>query len=126
VRVWLASVADGAAVLLFAGVGRLSHAEGVTPLGVLEVAWPFLAGGAVGTLAGRTWRRPAALVSGAYVWAGTLVGGMLLRALSGGGVQVSFVIVAAVVLAFLMLGWRLVARTRLASVRRSSIGGAPR
>jgi hypothetical protein len=40
------------------------------------------------------------------VWAGTLVGGMLLRALSGGGVQVSFVMVAAVALAVLLLGWR--------------------
>ena len=121
-RFRLASVADGAAVLLFAAVGRLSHAEGVTPLGVLEVAWPFLVGGALGTVAGRTWRRPESFRSGAAVWAGTLVGGMLLRALTG-GVQVSFVIVAAVVLAFLMLGWRLVTRTR--SARRSSIGGAP-
>jgi hypothetical protein len=110
VRFRLASVADGAAVLLFAAVGRLSHAEGVTPLGVLEVAWPFLVGGAVGAVAGRTWRRPESLRSGAAIWAGTLVGGMLLRALTGGGVQVSFVIVAATVLAILQLGWRLVAR----------------
>ena len=107
-RFRLASVADGAAVLLFAAVGRLSHAEGVTPLGVLEVAWPFLVGGAVGAVAGRTWRRPESLQSGAAVWAGTLVGGMLLRALTGGGVQVSFVIVAATALAILQLGWRLV------------------
>jgi uncharacterized membrane protein YfcA len=126
VRFRLASVADGAAVLLFATVGRLSHAEGVTPLGVLEVAWPFLVGGAVGAVAGRTWRRPESLRSGVAVWAGTLVGGMLLRALTDGGLQVSFVIVAAVVLAFLMLGWRLLTRTRSASARRSSIGGAPR
>jgi Protein of unknown function (DUF3054) len=113
VRVWVASVADGAAILLFAAVGRLSHAEGVTPVGVLEVAWPFLAGGAIGTLAGRTWQRPTSLRSGAAVWAGTLVGGMLLRALTGGGVQVSFVIVAALVLAVLQLGWRTVARLAL-------------
>jgi hypothetical protein len=108
----MASVADGAAILVFAAVGRLSHAEGVTPLGVLEVAWPFLAGGALGTLVGRIWRRPESLTSGAYVWAGTLVGGMLLRALTGGGVQVSFVVVAAVVLAVLLLGWRAVVRLR--------------
>jgi hypothetical protein len=120
VRVWLASVADGAAILLFAGVGRLSHAEGVTPLGVLEVAWPFLAGGAIGTLAGRIWRRPGSLPSGAYVWAGTLVGGMPLRALTGGGVQVSFVIVAAVVLAVLLLGWRLLARLALRQAQDAS------
>jgi hypothetical protein len=109
-RFRLASVADGAAILLFAAVGRLSHAEGVTPTGVLEVAWPFLAGGAVGALAGRTWRRPESLRSGATTWAGTLVIGMLLRAVTGGGVQVSFVIVAATVLAVLLLGWRLLYR----------------
>jgi hypothetical protein len=126
VRFRLASVADGAAVLLFAAVGRLSHAEGVTPLGVLEVAWPFLVGGAVGALAGRTWRRPESLPSGVAIWAGTLVGGMLLRALTGGGVQVSFVIVAAIVLAVLLLGWRLVMRAASDAARRSSIGGAPR
>ena len=62
------------------------------------------------------------MASGAAVWAGTLVGGMLLRALTGGGVQVSFVIVAGVVLAVFLLGWRLVTRTRSASARRSSIG----
>jgi hypothetical protein len=43
---------------------------------------------------------------------------MLLRALTGGGVQVSFVIVAATVLAILQLGWRLVAR--LLTLRRRS------
>ena len=125
-RIWLASVADGAAVLLFAAVGRLSHAEGVTPLGVLEVAWPFLVGGAVGTVAGRTWRRPESLPSGAAVWAGTLVGGMLLRALTGGGVSVSFVLVAGIVLAVMQLGWRLVMRATSDAAHPSSIGGAPR
>jgi DUF3054 family protein len=120
VRVWVASVADGAAILLFAAVGRLSHAEGVTPVGVLEVAWPFLAGGAVGTLAGRVWRRPTSLPSGTAVWAGALVGGMLLRALTGGGVQVSFVVVAAIVLAVLLLGWRVVARLALRRAQGTS------
>ena len=105
-RFRLASVADGGAVLLFAAVGRLSHAGGLTAIGVLEVAWPFLAGGAVGALAGRTWRRPESLPSGAAVWAGALVGGMLLRALTGGGVPLSFVLVTAIVLAVLLLGWR--------------------
>jgi len=126
VRVWLASVADGAVILLFAGVGRLSHTEGVTPLGVLGVAWPFLAGGALGTLAGRIGGRPESLRSGAAVWAGTMVGGMLFRALTGGGVQLAFLIVAAVVLAVLQLGWRLATGAALALARSSSIGGAPR
>lgn len=105
-RSLLASVADGAAIVIFAAVGRASHAEGVTGPGVLEVAWPFLVGGALGTLAARTWRRPYAVASGAYVWVGTFVGGMLLRALTGGGVQLSFVVVAGVTLAVFLLGWR--------------------
>jgi hypothetical protein len=110
-------LADGVAVLAFATVGRLSHAEGVSLPGVIGVAWPFLAGGAVGTLLGRTWRRPAALSSGASVWLGTVAGGMLLRWATGGGVQLSFVIVAATVLAVVLLGWRAICR--LVTRRRS-------
>ena len=103
-------LADGVAVLAFATIGRLSHAEGVTVPGVIGVAWPFLAGGAVGTLLGRTWRRPTALTSGAWVWLGTVAGGMLLRWATGGGVQLSFVIVAGVVLGVFLLGWRMICR----------------
>jgi Protein of unknown function (DUF3054) len=133
-RVGAAIAADGAAILTFATIGRLSHAEGLGLPGVIEVAWPFLAGGAVGTLIGRTWRRPSALSSGVWVWLGTVAGGMLLRWLTGGGVQLSFVIVASVVLAVFLLGWRLVTRalalrrgvSGAADVRSSSIGGAPR
>jgi hypothetical protein len=125
---------DGAAILTFATVGRLSHAEGLSLPGVMDVAWPFLVGGAVGTLIGRIWRRPAALSSGAWVWLGTVTAGMLLRWSTGGGVQLSFVLVAGVVLALLLLGWRLVTRalalrrgvSGAADIRSSSIGGAPR
>ena len=85
-------------------------------------------------MAGQTWRRPESLASGVAVWTGTLVGGMLMRWLTGGGVQVSFVIVAGVMLAVFLLGWRLVTRALVlrrggsgaADARSSSIGGAPR
>jgi hypothetical protein len=109
---------DGAAILTFATVGRLSHAEGLSLPGVIGVAWPFLVGGAVGTLVGRTWRRPAALASGAWVWLGTVAGGMLLRWSTGGGVQLSFVVVAGVVLAVFLLGWRLATRATVLARRR--------
>ena len=109
-------VADGVAILTFATVGRLSHAEELSLPAVIGVAWPFLVGGAVGTLVGRTWRRPSALSSGVSVWLGTVAGGMLLRWLSGGGVQPSFVIVAGVVLAVFLLGWR--TGVRLVRARR--------
>jgi hypothetical protein len=126
-RVRAAIAADGAAILAFATIGRLSHAEGLSLPGVIEVAWPFLVGGAIGTLAGRIWRRPAALSSGGWVWLGTVAGGMLLRWVTGGGVQPSFVLVAGLVLAALLLGWRAAARAPVLARRRSSsIGGAPR
>ena len=38
---------------------------------------------------------------------GTVTVGMLLRAATGGGIQFSFVLVAATVLALFLLGWRL-------------------
>jgi hypothetical protein len=109
-RVGAAIAADGAAILTFATIGRLSHSEGFSLPGVIEVAWPFLAGGAVGMLIGRTWRRPSALSSGVSVWLGTVAGGMLLRWATGGGVQPSFVVVAGVVLAVALLGWRAICR----------------
>jgi Protein of unknown function (DUF3054) len=112
--------ADGVAILAFATVGRLSHAEGLSLPGVIGVAWPFLVGGAVGSVTGRSWRQPAALSSGGWVWLGTVAGGMLLRALTGGGVQVSFVIVAGVVLAVLLLGWRAAARASVLARRSRS------
>ena len=105
-RSWLANVIDGAAILLFAAAGRASHSEGVTLPGVVEVAWPFLLGGALGTLGGRVWRNPVDWASGLSVWAGALFGGLLLRAWTGGDVPISFAGVTAVTLLVLLVGWR--------------------
>lgn len=100
-------VADAVCVLLFSAVGRRSHAEGVTLVGVAQTAWPFLAGAAVGWLVSRGWRRPLAIVpTGIAVWVGTIAVGMLLRKANSGGVAVTFVIVASAVTAVLLLGWR--------------------
>ena len=109
---------DSACVVAFAAIGRASHAEVLDLIGLARTAGPFLGGLAVGVLAGRTWRRPAALISGAFVWLGTLAGGMALRALTGGGVAVSFVIVAGITLAVFLLGWRVIA----AVVARRRVG----
>src|SRR5213595_2031005 len=89
---------DVICILLFAIVGRTSHQEATDLLGVAHTAWPFLAGCLIGTVVGRTWRHPASLASGVAVWLGTVIGGMILRLLTGGGVRVSFVIVASCVL----------------------------
>jgi peptidoglycan/LPS O-acetylase OafA/YrhL len=98
---------DAVCVLVFCTVGRRSHAEGVTIGGVAQTAWPFLTGATVGWLLSRGWRRPAALVpTGVTVWLCTVAVGMLLRKASTQGVVVSFVIVASVVTALLLLGWR--------------------
>jgi hypothetical protein len=106
-EVMAAAVVDAVCVLVFCALGRRSHAEGVTIAGVAETAWPFLTGAVTGWLASRAWRRPTALVpTGVVVWVATIAVGMLLRKLTGGGVAVSFIIVASTVTAVLLLGWR--------------------
>jgi Protein of unknown function (DUF3054) len=106
VRLWPAVLVDLLAIVVFALVGRVSHAEAADLRGLGITAWPFLAGWLLGALVARIWRRPAALSTGIVVWLGTLVGGMVLRLVTYAGVQVSFVIVAAIVLAILLIGWR--------------------
>ena len=108
--VWPAVVADAACIIAFCAIGRRSHAEGVTVSGVAQTAWPFLVGGAVGWLAGRGWRRPLAIApTGIAVWVCTIAVGMLLRKANSGSVAVTFVGVASVVTAVLLLGWRALA-----------------
>ena len=120
----VAIAVDGACVVAFALIGRASHAEAFDLAGLARTAGPFLAGTAVGTLLGRTWRHPLTLRSGIAVWVGTLVGGMLLRALTGGGIALSFVIVAGITLAVLLLGWRLVAAAVSHHVREETAARA--
>lgn len=103
----LALIADAACVLAFAAVGRRNHEEGLSLAGVFETAWPFLSGTALGWLVIRGWRRPAALVpTGVAVWVATVVVGMALRKATSQGTAVSFVVVASLVTAILLLGWR--------------------
>jgi hypothetical protein len=103
-----AALADSACIVAFAALGRASHDEGSAVGGTLEVAAPFLIGGAVGWAAARGWRAPAALTTGLAAWAGALLVGMPLRNLVWDrGTAASFVVVAAIVLGLLMLGWRL-------------------
>ena len=103
----LALVADAACVLAFAAVGRRNHAEGLTVTGVLETAWPFLSGTALGWLVIRVWRNPSSIVpTGVAVWVATVVVGMALRRATSQGTAVSFVIVASLATGVLLLGWR--------------------
>lgn len=98
---------DVVCVVVFCAIGRRSHAEGLTVAGIAETAWPFLAGTGVGWLVARGWRQPTGLApTGVVVWLCTVIVGMLLRKASSQGVALSFVIVASIVTAVLLLGWR--------------------
>jgi peptidoglycan/LPS O-acetylase OafA/YrhL len=110
-----AAVTDLVLILVFAAIGRDAHQRGDVVSGVLLTAWPFLAGAAAGWLAARAWRDPLSVRrSGLAVWLGSLVGGMLLRAVTGQTVVLPFVIVALLSLGVLLVGYRLV----IAGIRR--------
>ena len=106
----VALATDAVCVVVFCTLGRRSHAEGLTLAGIAETAWPFLTGAAVGWLLARGWRRPVAVVpTGVVVWVCTIAVGMLLRKATSQGVSPSFVVVASLVTALLLLGWRVAA-----------------
>jgi Protein of unknown function (DUF3054) len=103
----VALVTDVVCVVVFCTIGRRSHAEGLNLTGVAETAWPFLAGTGIGWLIARGWRRPTAVApTGVVVWVCTAVVGMLLRKATSQGVAPSFVVVASLSTAVLLLGWR--------------------
>jgi len=100
--------ADALLVLVFVLIGRATHENPL--LGALVTYWPFLVGLVVGWLVSRGWKAPLALLRTAVpVWICTVALGMLLRALSLQGIQLSFVAVTAVVLAVFLVGWRALA-----------------
>ena len=102
---------DAACVLMFCASGRRSRDEGLNVAGIATTAWPFLTGTALGWLAAQAWRRPTALYpTGVVVWVCTVAVGMLLRKATSAGVAGSFVVVASVVTALLLLGWRALVR----------------
>ena len=106
-RAVIALLADIVCVIVFCTIGRRSHAEGLTVAGIAQTAWPFLAGTGVGWLLIRGWRKPFTVIpTGVTVWVCTVVVGMLLRKATSAGVQTSFVVVASIVTAALLLGWR--------------------
>lgn len=101
-----AAAVDVILVLLFAIIGRRSHAEANDLLGVAQTAWPFLVACAVGLLLSRRWRDPAGLPAGVVVWLSTVVLGLALRVLGGSTAQVPFIIVATITLGVFLVGWR--------------------
>ncbi len=107
----LPTIIDLILVLVFAVVGRASHDEGLTLLGVAQTGWPFLAACLVGwvvvsLLDDDGYGPRAALV----IWLVTVLGGMGLRIVSGDTAELPFVIVATLFLFSVLFGWRLIAR----------------
>jgi hypothetical protein len=106
----LAVVLDALLVLAFVLIGRESHRVADPIGGALVTFWPFAVGLVIGWFACLAWRRPMTLwPTGVVVWASTLVLGMVLRVVSAQGIAVSFVIVAGMVLAAFLIGWRAIA-----------------
>jgi hypothetical protein len=102
----LAIVADVVAVVVFAAIGRISHAEPDDLLGLLGTAAPFLVGVMAMWATPIVRAHPVGVWAALTVWAGTVVIGLLVRAGFGEGVPLSFAVVTAISLAVLMLGWR--------------------
>lgn len=111
-------VVDVVFVIVFCAIGRSSHDEEVLT-GLARTAWPFLTGlllgwviavalasGREGLTAARRFDGGALWPAGVVIWISTLAGGMALRAVSGQGTALSFVIVATCFLALVLLGPR--------------------
>lgn len=111
-------VVDALLVIIFCAIGRRSHDEAVFS-GLLRTVWPFGTALILGWLlallifargefvnaasrfdARRLWP------TGVTIWLTTLVGGMVLRVISGQTIAFTFVLVAATVLALFLVGWR--------------------
>ena len=104
----VAVAADIILILAFAAIGRDAHHREEPVLGVLLTAWPFLSGAAAGWLVARVGRTPLSVLrAGVPVWLGSLIGGMVLRALTAQTVVLPFIIVATLALAVFLVGYRL-------------------
>ncbi len=101
---------DLLAVVVFVGIGRHTHDHGVSAAGLVSTTWPFACGLGAGWLLLAVGDRDGrSLLDGAVVAAATVAVGMVLRVVAGQGTAVAFVVVAAVFLGALMIGWRVAA-----------------
>lgn len=101
-------VVDLLFVLVFAGIGRATHSLDV--LGILSTAWPFLLACLVAwVVVAAIGDQGYGIRAGLVVWLVTWLGGIALRLVAGGTAEPSFIVVAALFLALVLWGWRLVA-----------------
>ncbi|CAN5153015.1 hypothetical protein BH09ACT1_BH09ACT1_18840 [soil metagenome] len=107
VHVVIYAAIDIVLVLAFAMIGRVSHGEKLD--GTLITFWPFLVGLALGWIIARAWRDPLRINWVAVIIvAVTVVVGMVLRGITGQGVEAGFVIVTTIVLGVFLIGWRFI------------------
>lgn len=105
----VAIVSDLALVVVFVVIGRASHGQPLDLDGIQRTALPFLAGTLMAWI-GFMLKRHSGLTrrNGVFLWAMTLVLGVLFRLLLGDSAEIGFVIVSALVLAVFLIGWRAV------------------
>lgn len=109
-----ALVVDIVLVVVFAVLGRRSHDSILDLVGIAGTAWPFLGGLTAGWFLTAWLYRDKfdaylAVPTGVIVWIVTLVGGMVLRAVTGQGTAVAFIVVATIFLGVFLVGWRFAA-----------------
>ena len=97
---------DWLAILIFIFGGLQSHEQQVTLGQLLLTAWPFLVARmvAIAVIRGRA---EALWPGGVLAWLITWSLGLGVRALTGGGTALPFVLVSLGVIGGLFLGWRL-------------------
>lgn len=120
------ALGDVTALLTFAAIGRLNHAETVLDWETFATAAPFVVGwlasaslldGFGSTAQGREGVKAAAL-KGLQVWSLGIPSGLLIRYGIKGYLPVPFAIVSCVTTVFLLVGWR----SALAYSQRGSVG----
>jgi hypothetical protein len=100
---------DAVILVIFAAVGRRTHAEGSAISGTLLVAAPFLLAWLAAALVVRLPREPKSASRALRAWAIALPVALLLRSLVfGRGIAPGFVVVALVFTLATLVGWRLV------------------
>lgn len=96
-------------VTTFVLIGRRTHEEGLVSAGTLHALWPFLLALVVGWIAVRLLHLPLEeWRAGGLLWMATLALGMGLRAATGQGTALPFVLVATLTLGAGLFGWRLI------------------
>ncbi len=102
-------IVDLICVVAFAAGGKSAHEASSTWWVLFKIAWPYaLACLVIHDILWRLRLRPARVFpGGTMVLVFTYVVGMLLRAVTGRGIALGFLIVAAAFLIITMIGWRL-------------------